>query len=493
MKLLMPLLHHPALAVVRLLDREDLVSDALPDVAVAAAADRRHDQTRHVSQRGLVAVDPRELFRALELRRGDFSRLDVVVVVPHELPHRHESEPHRHGDHASLAVGQTAGEQVRSGFVPMHERLFALGLDVDDVLHGSAGDGTRARGAERALGHLHVFRVPLVALNDPRALGHRRRDERLGLAPVLGFLTAVVVVLLLRRAFCVLSLLSLGFFPRLVQSAHVRVGTRLVGENVKVLAVIFDPGFRIRRANAKHEAVVPHGRLDRDRVPSRRGGFLLELRLPALALRPPRLRRRRGEPVGGRLPLPRGLGHGRPVKHQVHVRARHRDELQRARGRLPRLDHEELDRAGAHVDLFPPQRRRAVRASLAQVRDVLRRRLADDRGGAPPPPPRSEASDTPPARAGTRTQAAASRASRSSRAAAQAPPPPPSRSSSRPSPRVSPTPPQSRRRSRRSRGASRRARQPRRRSSPWTSRQRAASRAAPIECTRRRRRGCRGR
>ena len=40
---------------------ENLVADALPDVALAAAADGGHDQARHVAQRGLVAVDAREL------------------------------------------------------------------------------------------------------------------------------------------------------------------------------------------------------------------------------------------------------------------------------------------------------------------------------------------------------------------------------------------------------------------------------------------------
>mmetsp|Transcript_8625 Transcript_8625/g.34871 ORF Transcript_8625/g.34871 Transcript_8625/m.34871 type:complete len:700 (-) Transcript_8625:1746-3845(-) len=163
---LVPLLHHATHAVVVALNHENLVANALADVSVAAAANGGHDEAGHVAHRRVVLVQRRELRRALELGRGDFPGLDVVVVVPNQLPERHEPEPNRHRDEASLALALALRDEVGRDVEAMHERARRALLRVADVVDGPSRDVTGgARVAERALMHLDLVVVPVLALD----------------------------------------------------------------------------------------------------------------------------------------------------------------------------------------------------------------------------------------------------------------------------------------------------------------------------------------
>mmetsp|Transcript_9937 Transcript_9937/g.45394 ORF Transcript_9937/g.45394 Transcript_9937/m.45394 type:complete len:286 (-) Transcript_9937:1730-2587(-) len=171
-ELLVPLLHEAAHAFVVSLHHENLVANALTDVAVTAAADGGHDEAGDVAHPGVVLVQSRELRRALELRRGNLPGLDVVIVVPHQLPERHEAEPNRHRHQTRLALTLALGDQVGRGVVSVHERLGGTRLRVADVIHGSPRDVPRgARVPERAGVHLNLVVVPILALDH---LGPRR-------------------------------------------------------------------------------------------------------------------------------------------------------------------------------------------------------------------------------------------------------------------------------------------------------------------------------
>ena len=94
------------------------------------------------AHRRVVLVQRRELRRALELGRGDFPGLDVVVVVPNQLPERHEAEPNRHRDEARLALALALRDEVGRDVEAVHERARRALLRVADVVDGPARDVT---------------------------------------------------------------------------------------------------------------------------------------------------------------------------------------------------------------------------------------------------------------------------------------------------------------------------------------------------------------
>jgi hypothetical protein len=57
----------------------------LPAVALAASPNRAHEQPHHVAAAGVRRVRLLEHICERLLRPGDLARLDVVVVVPHQL------------------------------------------------------------------------------------------------------------------------------------------------------------------------------------------------------------------------------------------------------------------------------------------------------------------------------------------------------------------------------------------------------------------------
>ncbi len=70
-RLLVPLLHHAALGAVGGLDGQDVVADALPQVAAAAAPHRRQGHPRHIAEPRVVLPHPRHLLRAALLCAQD--------------------------------------------------------------------------------------------------------------------------------------------------------------------------------------------------------------------------------------------------------------------------------------------------------------------------------------------------------------------------------------------------------------------------------------
>ena len=299
-QLLVPLLHHATLAVVRLLHGENFVANALADVALAAATDRGHRQTHDVAHGRVVLVKRGELRGALELRGGNLARLDVVVVVPHQLAQRHETEPRRHRHQASLTLRAAPGDEIGGDVIAVHQRTRRALLRVANVVNGAARDPVRRpRRADGTLRHANVVVVPIFAHHHGWLLRHllRHEDE----PPAAGAL-----LLRLARALSLLLPAARLLLPPLHERANVRVAARLVRVHHEVLSVILHPVRLIRGANDEDDAVLAHGRLDGARGPSRRAEDGLHLRLPRRPARAPRVGGHGHPSLRGLLPSPAG-------------------------------------------------------------------------------------------------------------------------------------------------------------------------------------------
>ena len=102
-QLLVPFFHHSTLAIILLLYGENFITNALANVARSSSANRRHDETNDISILGILTINGTQTFSHSRLSYADFSRLDVVIVVPNKLSQSHKAEPAKHCDEPSFS------------------------------------------------------------------------------------------------------------------------------------------------------------------------------------------------------------------------------------------------------------------------------------------------------------------------------------------------------------------------------------------------------
>eukprot|EP00958_Prasinococcus_capsulatus_P023563 scaffold3544_cov373-Prasinococcus_capsulatus_cf.AAC.2 len=176
-QLLVPLLHHASHTVVLALNDQNLITDPLAHVTLAAASNALQHEPAQLAVLALILVHVHDVVSEAQLRGAQLARLDVVVLVPNQLLHGRVAQPHGHRRHPLRAVPiGLVPQDARGDVVSVHEGLLSLPFRARDGADGVVRHAANVQGvphhAEEVIHGDAVARARRVGLT---VLSRRRR------------------------------------------------------------------------------------------------------------------------------------------------------------------------------------------------------------------------------------------------------------------------------------------------------------------------------